>query len=245
VSDRPAILVIRDDDIFSASLRDAGIEVFDLNLIGTEPIAEISEFRKKLSVLSDYDGLFFTSPVAAEIFVNEYGNAIGFNARVYALGHRSREVLEQSGFDVISPPSAKTADELISSFDKTEFLGKRFLFIRGDKSLRVISEALADIADVDEVVVYRTTQIEVEPNVVERFKDKLEAGEIKLVCFFSPSGVQRFHEIFGDITAGSAAIGTTTAAAAKQIGLTVELISSKPDADQFACELIDHIGSFE
>ena len=81
-----AILVCRNDDRFSSLLREAGFEVVNLELIETRPLEDLRPLREKLARLSEYDGIFFTSPVAAEIFVNERNGSNGFHGDVYALG---------------------------------------------------------------------------------------------------------------------------------------------------------------
>jgi len=245
VIDRPFVLVVRRDDEFSSLLRESGIEVLNLDLIDTEPVDDLSEFERKLDALEMYDGLFFTSPAAVEIFVNHSRTSGIFEGTFYALGNRSREMLERNEFAVVSPTNAKTANDLIASFDRSEFAGKRFLFVCGDHSLRTIPELLNEIADVDTVVVYKTVYKEVEASAIEFVKRKVASGEIRLVCFFSPSGVIRFCEMFGNANITAAAIGSTTAASAEKARLSVEMVSSRPDAAQFARELIQHIRNFE
>jgi uroporphyrinogen-III synthase len=238
-----AILVIRYDDKFSSALRDAGFDVVNLELIETKPLDDLSDLRRKLSELSEYDGVFFTSPVAAEIFVQERDGSNGFHGCVYTLGQRAQTLLSTSGLKIREAKTANTADELLSAFGNDEFAGKRFLFVRGEKSLRTIPESLKGRALVDEVAVYQTVPAEVDPSVLENVKMRLSAGEIELVCFFSPSGVNRFAELFGNAAKASkaAAIGTTTADEARRAGFDVEFISLRSNADDFARGLIDHV----
>jgi len=61
------VIVARADDAFSQILREAGIEVVNLELIRTEVIEDLSEFENLISRLDEYDGVFFTSPVAAAV----------------------------------------------------------------------------------------------------------------------------------------------------------------------------------
>jgi uroporphyrinogen-III synthase len=242
-----AILVIRNDDRFSLLLREARFEVVNLELIGTKPLADMSELREKLAKLSEYDGIFFTSPVAAEIFVNERNGSNGFHGDVYALGQRAGKVLADAKLNVKSSEAANTAEELLASFTDQEFDGKRFLFVRGEKSIRTIAERLGGKAAVDEVVVYKTEAADVEPATIRDLELRLSNGEIGRVCFFSPSAVERFKELFGDRKepVKIAAIGTTTADAAKQAGFDVDFISPRSNAENFAGGLIEHIKTIE
>ena len=242
-----AILVIRSDDRFSSALRGAGFEVVDLELIETRPVEDLAPLREKTAKLSKYDGLFFTSPAAAEIFVKERNGTNGFHGNVYALGWRAKSVLKSAGLDVISPVGANTAEEMLSELGDDEFAGKRFLFVRGERSLRTIPESLNGRAVVDEVAVYKTVTPDIDPAKIAGLRLRLSNGEFDLVFFFSPSGVERFDELF-DVAARNAkaaAIGTTTGDAAKKAGFRVEVVSSRSNADDFADGLIEHIKNIE
>jgi uroporphyrinogen-III synthase len=244
---RPGILVIRSDDKFSALVREAGFEVTNLELIKTVPLDDLSELRDKLANLSAYDGLFFTSPVAAEIFVRERNRSNGFRGEAYMLGHRAKNILKHSGIKVRFSESANTAEDLLSSFDVSEFAGKKFLFVRGEKGLRTVPEFLSGWAVVDEVVVYKTEACDVERDIIDSLKTRLSANETGWVCFMSPSGVERFSELFGDVAKliRAAVIGTTTADAAKQFGFNIDFISARSNTEYFARGLIKHIKNIE
>ena len=241
------ILVIRSDDEFSSALRHAGFDVINLELIETKPLEDLSELREKIVGLGEYDGVFFTSPVAAEIFVKERNGSNGFHGNIYALGQRAQDILGAAGMKMRVPTHANTADEMLKEFGEKEFAGKRLLFVRGEKSLRTIPNSLGGIAEIDEVAVYKTEKAELNEVTVKDVGSRLTNGEIKFVCFFSPSGIDRFAELFSDVTSNitAAAIGTTTADAASQIGINVEFISTRSNSDDFACGLIEHIKNIE
>jgi uroporphyrinogen-III synthase len=241
------ILVIRTEDSFSQQLRQAGYDVVNLELIETKPIEDLSEFRDKLAKLNDYDGIFFTSPVAAEIFVKERRNSNGFSGNVYALGQRARSVLASAGIRTKLFAGSNTAEELLSAFGKGEFAGKRFLFIRGERSLRTIPESLSDIAEIDEIAVYKTETPEISDDKLGDLRSRLTKGEIGSVCFFSPSGVERFAQLFGDAVnvVNAAVIGTTTEQAARRAGFNVSVVAPKANASEFAKSLIEHLKNIE
>ena len=58
------------------------------------------------------------------------------------------------------PNHANTAEEMLKEFGEKEFAGKRFLFVRGEKSSRTIPDSIGGKADVDEVAVYKTEKAE-------------------------------------------------------------------------------------
>jgi len=242
-----AILVIRSDDSFSSTLREAGYDVVNLELIETSPLKDLSHLREKISRIGEYDGLFFTSPVAAKIFVSERKEKNGFHGNIYALGARARNVLESAGINVRFHPEANTAEEMLSKFGNEEFAGKRFLFVRGVKSLKTIPDLLGAQASIDEVVVYDTTPANIARERIEDIRTNISIGKIDRVCFFSPSAVERFAEVFGDIGGKIriAVIGSTTAQAAKQARFDVDFISPRSGADDFARGLIEHIKNID
>ncbi len=62
------ILVVRDYDLFSSILVEQGFLVINFQTIKTEKIADFSELDKAISAIENFDGIFITSPNAAEPF---------------------------------------------------------------------------------------------------------------------------------------------------------------------------------
>src|SRR5688572_12271097 len=190
---RPAVLVLRHDCRFSRLLREAGCEVINLEVIATRPVTEREELRNKLLAINAYDGVFFTSPVSAKVFVEESAKLdLRFTGRIYALGARAVSELKAGGFEPNTFDRANTATELLSGFGPGEFSKKKFLFLRGDRSLRTVPEKLAEIAIVEEVVVYRTSDVVIDPAIREEISGRLNAGNLNWVCVFSPSAAESF-----------------------------------------------------
>jgi uroporphyrinogen-III synthase len=235
---QPTVLVIRDDDRFSAELRRNGFAVENLQLIRTEPVADPSLLIDKLSRLDRYEGVIMTSPVAAEVFI-EHGKvaASTFQGKFYVLGHRAKSVLEGAGLGVEYFDGANTATELIERLGVSKFAGKRLLFVRGNRSMRTIPALLGTVAEIDEVIVYNTVEVVPADEVLDNVRSSLLAERIGWVCFFSPSGIECFVRYFGNRLPDSlraAAIGTTTADAAKRAGFDVRFVSPKSDSKVFA-----------
>ena len=226
-----------------------GFEVVNLELIRTVPVDDRAELAEAVRRLGEYDGIFVTSPVAAEILVECLkSEGITYTGKVYVLGGRSREVLAGNDLTVVFDEAANTARELIESFGEAEFAGKKLLFIRGDRSVRTIPQMLEGIAEVDELVVYRTIESTPDSGLIEAVKDRIRKNEIERVCFFSPSGVKGFIKIFGaeDITnIKGSAIGETTAASARELGINIEFISQRAAAEDFAAGLAAYLKSIE
>jgi uroporphyrinogen-III synthase len=236
------ILVIRRDDRFSELLRARGFQVENLELIRTEPLEDQSVLRQRLEHLSDYDGLFFTSPAAAEVFINE-SRGERFNGKIFALGQRARNVLQNGGYEVYHDDAANTSEELIDHIDSAEIADKKLLFVRGDKSMRTVVERLNGSAKIDEVVVYYTKRLRPDDKTLHKLRPRLGLGDIHWVCFFSPSGVENFCRLFDveEVRAKVAAIGETTAEQIRSSRLPLSLVPTKASSEDFARQLSEYI----
>lgn len=245
----PVVLVVRPDDDFSALLRSNGCEVLNLELITTIPLADLAAFDEVSRRIDDYDGLFFTSPVSAKVFVERFeaaGNT--FFGKMYVLGRRAKTILENAGFNVVFAEGANTAEELIGSFDEAQFAGTRLLFVRGSRSLRTIPKLLAGKAVVDEVIVYETKHAWPQERIVSSVRSRLSGGEIDWICFFSPSAVDSFCRLFTPEILKSvkaAAIGETTSLRVRERNMRVEFVSKKATAEAFAAGLIGKIKNID
>lgn len=228
------VIVARRDDNFSQLLREAGIEVINLELIKTEVLDDLREFENLISRLDEYDGVFFTSPVVAQVFTDRVGSPI--RPTLYSLGRRAVSVLAEAGFVVKTVPQANTAEEMLLSFGDAEFAGKKLLFIRGERSIRTIPEKLAGVAEVDEIAVYKTVAVDPPDDVADDIRRRIANGEIECICFFSPSAVEAFQKRFGNAGKASA-LGETTAARASELGFDIGLVASSATNETFAKEL--------
>lgn len=242
---RSVVLVLRTDDAFSNRLRESGCEVINLELIRTEPVNDRGELDSLFANIIGLDGFFFTSPVAATVFLDGLSHrGLHVSGKIYVLGERTKRAFEDAGLEVEYRVNANTAEELIGSFDAAEFAGKRLLFVRGDKSMRTIPELLGSTAEVIEAVVYRTVVNTLDPETVNEIARLIRNQEIEWACFFSPSAVEGFISAFSlDGLGGlkAAVIGETTARKVKEYGFTVGYVSTRATAADFAEGLIGRI----
>ena len=238
-----AVLVIRENDVFSQILRNEGLSVVNLPLIKTEPLDDQSSLRAILNRIDDYDGVFFTSPVSAEVFTKEaesFNNKI--RAKIYAMGTRANKVLEKAGISTVFDDSVNSAEELVRSRANGEFDNKKLLFVRGDRSMLTIPDLLKDRAEVDEVIVYRTAPCLPDPTTLASIRARIEAHDVEWACFFSPSAVEVFMDVFGNVKQLQiATIGKTTAGKARELGFDVRVTSQRSGAVNFAQFLLSHI----
>jgi uroporphyrinogen III methyltransferase / synthase len=239
------ILVIREKDRFSSILIEQGFTIINFPTIKTEPLEDLSELQEYLAQIDTFDGIFITSSKAAEIVLAQLNKARkNFHGKFYVLGKRSHDLLKTSGFKVFFKEQATTAAELLKLIPESELKGKKFLFPRGNRSLRVIPEKLDNVAEVKEVVVYKTVATPKPQRESKEIEEKLNGSKIEAICFFSPSGVEEFLERFPQFSQENikiAAIGQTTARFVKEMNLRVDVVAAKPHVEDFAAELAEYL----
>ncbi len=236
------ILVIREFEKFSRILAENDFKIINLPLIETRPLNDLSVLEATLDEIEIYDGIFLTSLNAAQILAEiMHEKNIKFSGKVYILGKRSFDLLKTENLNLIFEKSANTAREFLENIPLENLKNKRFLFICGEKSLRVVPEFLKEFADVDEAIVYKTEKIRVEVEKVKSIREKFEKNKIFCTCFFSPSAAESFLEQFGASVLHQtfiATIGKTTAEFLERRNLKVDLVSPKSSAEDFAEGLI-------
>lgn len=236
------VLVIREFDEFSRTLIDSGLKVINCPVIATVPVFDDPKLQGTFSTKADFDGVFITSPKAAEIFrCKLLAFRRAFNGTVYVFGKRSFDLLKHCVPDLYFDESAATAKEMAENIEPLHLKDKRFLFVCGDKDLSGLPEFLGRTSLVEKAVVYRTVQRKVDPSLRRSIELAAKRREIACVCFFSPSGVESFLAQFGSRVlenAGIAVIGKTTASYLESRGFAVDVISVLPTANAFAESLI-------
>ena len=241
----PAVLVVRQPDEFSRLLAERGLEIINCPTIETVPVEDLSDLDSKIAEIANYDGIFITSSAAAEIFLRKWRESRGGRcARIYVLGRRSHELLRHEGFDISFNENANTAREMIGAIPAEDLEGRRFLFIRGERSMGTIPELLGKTASVDETTVYQTRDIIVGPGLREEIRIRADRGDLICACFFSPSGVESFLNQFGSGVLRQtkvAAIGKTTANYLSQQHVCADYTAKKATTEGFAAELLKFI----
>ena len=239
------ILVVRDFDNFSRILSESGFKVMNFPTIEVAPLEDLSEFEVKLDAIENYDGVFLTSANATEIFQTKLSaRNVNFHGKVYVLGKRSFDLLKSENLNLVFAETANTAQEMLENIRLDKLKNKRFLFVRGEKSLRAVPEFLEKIASVDEAIVYRSSRVMIANDKIKEIQTKLANGEIAAACFFSPSAASGFLRQFGAEVLHQikiAVIGNTTAEFFQRCDLKVDFVAERATAEDFAVELIEYL----
>jgi len=239
------ILVVRKFDDFSRILSESGLKVINCPTIEVAPLEDFSEFEVKLDAIENYDGVFLTSAMATEIFRTKlHAKNVKFHGKIYVLGKRSFDLLKSENLDLVFDKTANTAREMLENIRLDKLKNKRFLFVRGEKSLRVVPEFLEKIALVDEVIVYCSSRVTITDDKIKEIQAKSANGEIACACFFSPSGASSFLQQFGAEVLHQikiTVIGNTTAEFFESRNLKVDFVTRRATAEGFAVELIEYL----
>lgn len=243
-----SVLVVRRFDAFSRILNENALSVINCPTIETAESENLHTLPAKISA-THYDGIFLTSRKAAEIVWREvFCQNFTYRGKVYILGKSSFERLRNVNLDLFYDETANTAREMLEAIPPADLKDRRFLFIRGTKTLDTVRRFLEKRATVDEEIVYETRFTAVEETVKKAIEAKAQRGEIQAACFFSPSGAESFLKQFGSEVLRRtklAAIGKTTADYFETQNLKVDFTPSKATAEDFANELMKYLKSFE
>jgi uroporphyrinogen-III synthase len=216
------VLVTRDEGL-AGELRALGAEVRVANLLSFEPVVhEVDP--------ADFDWIVFTSPRA----VAYYRAPLAGGARIACVGPATARAVAGRGAEVaVVPPAFSRAGAdneaardccsrsesggaaaLVAEMGRrADLMGARVLFPCGDRALPTVPDGLAAAgARVTRLVVYRTVPAKALPPGIAR--------GVGAVVFASPSAVEAFAALGGDLAAARAvALGPTTARALCERGV--------------------------
>ena len=201
--------------------------------------------------LAEYDSVCFTSKNAVDKFIQRLRlirpQALNTLAtrNLYAVGKKTKSIVEANGFSVQPIPQQYSAEHLASSFYGQNLSGRHFLFPKSNIAHDGLPKELRSLgASVDEIVTY-STRIP-EPENLEQVRFLLTDGKIDIITFFSPSSICNFVEMFGvELLTGTfiAVIGPTTAASANDVGLHVGIIAQQQTAESLVEGIVAHFGA--
>ncbi|HXG00439.1 MAG TPA: uroporphyrinogen-III synthase [Bacteroidota bacterium] len=181
---------------------------------------------------ASFDAVIFTSTNAVEAFFRRLMElkadvSVWHAKRVYAVGEKTRGLLERYGFDVALVPESYSAEGLAAVVLKADVKGLKFLLPQGNLGRDVLPAALERSgARVCVVQVYRN--VPPEDSVLTEVKQRVQGREFDVVTFASPSAVQNFAravapETLIETDTRVAVIGPTTAHEARRLGFAVDI----------------------
>lgn len=214
-------------------LQSAGATTVECPMIRIENIGPSARLNQTLGSLGQVDWIVFTSVHGVRGFFKRL-RMIGTDARalaacrIAAVGPATARSLGRFGLVADFVPGSHCAEGLISAFsDRIRLPGSRILLARGDIAGRELPDELRRAGVVvSEAVMYRTLPATPTESQLEAIRRKNDA-----IVFCSPSAVRQFVSLgFGADGAVVACIGPTTAAAARDAGLPVDVVAEKYSA---------------
>lgn len=208
-------------------LKDLGAEPIELPLIEIMPIDDPSSLDEALR--KEYDWAIFTS---ANAVAAVFDRGIDLTARkVAAVGAATARALARHEITADCLPPEPLADAILTSIG--DVAGRRILLPQADIARNNLADGLrAQGAIVTSVAAYRTVPAGSAAADLERFFSR----GVDVVTFFSPSAVRTFAALLRpDIARAKrpvvvACVGPVTAAAAREIGLSVDVVASDSTA---------------
>jgi uroporphyrinogen III methyltransferase/synthase len=221
---------------FIHMLEERGAEAFLYSSIKTIPPANWGPLDKSLEVLSNYDGLIFTSVNGVHFFsqrLKEKNKDIRElkGVRIYAIGPKTEQAVRDLNINVDTVPDNYVAESLIESIGKENIEGKKFLLPRATIAREILPNTLREMgASIDVVHAYQTIRPE---SSESSFLNRLNEGSIDVITFTSSSTVTNFLgrldkeqlEKLNKIII--ACIGPVTQKTAENYGLKVAIVPNK------------------
>ncbi|HEU0019902.1 MAG TPA: uroporphyrinogen-III C-methyltransferase, partial [Thermoleophilaceae bacterium] len=226
----------------AARLRELGAEVVETPAIRIEPRPVAGEIAAAIDALGDYAVVCFTSTNGVGLFFAALAER-DLDARalagstVAAIGPGTTRELEQHGVRADVVPSRSVAEALVEALADTPVEGRRVLVARAAAGRDVLPDALRERgAEVDVVALYDTV---VEPLSKEQ---RAALANVDYVTFTSASSVRNLLTSLGEGEplgrARIVSIGPITTAAARELGLEVDVEAERHDVDGLVAALI-------
>ena len=229
------------------ALRDAGARPLVVPFVQTVPPTDLAPLDAALAELADgrFGWLALTSAAgvralddrARELRGEGLGALLG-SSRVAAVGQATADALAALGIAALVPEAGAGATGLVSPLVAAA-RGDRVLVARGDLAAPTLVAGLREAGvEVHDVVVYRTVPAPAPPAAV---REDWAAGRIDAVLLTSPSTAHAVLDRLGPPPAGTtvACLGPTTAQAARELGLHVDVLSPTTTLPALVAALVD------
>lgn len=211
------------DGPLSHILKERGARVLDWGSIAFAPPEDLCPLFAALMRIRDYDWICFSSPRAVDAVVRRVTKPPE-GVKMAVVGPSTASSLEAAGWPVHRVPSKGSGEGLVEAFRTAgDARGARVLFPASAIARDVIPLGLGELgARVDQVTAYRLLTL---PLDREACLASVEAGELDVVTFASPSAMEAlrsglgedlFHRLAQSVPA--AAMGSTTGKALRDAG---------------------------
>ena len=230
-------------------LEDLGAEPLELPTIQTAGLEDFTEFDAALARLGDFGWVIFASVNAVEATFSRLERQAGrrdarafAGSKIGAIGPATAQALKSWGIIADFVPASSVSEAVIEDISRRDWAGVSVLLPGANIGRDALAEGLAKLgARVERVAAYRTVA---PPGIEGRAKEVLDEG-VDVVTFTSSSTVRNLVQALNGEhsllhSSVIACIGPTTAATAKEFGLTVDLVARDHNVEGLAAALVDY-----
>ena len=236
------------DGPFTLILKERGARVLDWGSIGFAPPEDLCPLYSSLSRIWDYDWICFSSPRAVDAVVRRRPNPPE-GVKIAAVGPSTAASLKGAGWPVHRIPEEGNGEGLVEAFRLAgDADGARVFFPASSIAREVIPEGLSKLgAQVDRMTAYRMITLPLDEGAC---RSAVEAGEVQVVTFASPSAMEGLRKgvgenLFSELARSTpaAAMGPTTAAALKEEGWRKVAVAGTPTLEGLADAVKEAVGT--
>lgn len=224
------IVVTRDEDDrgpLTKALTERGARVLHWGSIRVAGPSDPAPLQDALTRLAEYDWICFSSPRAVQAVVSRVaGGPPPSPPRTAVIGPSTASALRKAGWPVHRMATEPSGRGMVETFRLAgDVSGARILFPASAVAREEIPEGLAQLgATVDRVTAYQMVAMPLDRSSCLA---SVNAGEVDVVTFASPSAMEGLREGLGEELfhrlarrTPAAAMGPTTAAALEEAGWT-------------------------
>jgi uroporphyrinogen-III synthase len=227
------------DGPLSLVLKERGARVLDWGSIGFAPPEDLCPLLSAIVRIWDYDWICFSSPRAVEAVVSRVV-VPPEGVKMAAVGPSTAAALEGAGWPVHRVPAEGSGEGLVEAFRAAgDSQDARVFFPASAIAGEAIPDGLARLgAEVDRMTAYRMVTLPLDGAAC---RTAVEAGEVQVVTFASPSAMSALRagiggDLFGQLAQSTpaAAMGPTTAGALRKAGWLRMAVAETPTLEGLA-----------
>jgi uroporphyrinogen-III synthase len=220
-------------------LKERGARVLDWGSIGFAPPEDLCPLLSALARIRDYDWICFSSPRAVEVVVSRV-TLPPEGVKMAVVGPSTAASLEEAGWPVHRIPAEGSGEGLVEAFQVAGDAPDAKVFFPASAIARdVIPDGLSKLgARVDRMTAYRMVTLPLDGSAC---RAAVDAGELQVVTFASPSAMKGLREglgedLFGQLARGTpaAVMGPTTASALREAGWVNVAVAGEPTLEGLA-----------
>jgi uroporphyrinogen III methyltransferase/synthase len=169
-------------------------------LIRVDRIADSVRLPAAIQKIGAFEWIIFTSRYGVRYFFEAFDELKAdiralAGVQLASVGKTTTAELSKRSIYPDVEPEVESAEGLVQHFKEHGVAGKRILLPRSDKGLKYLSEELERLGNqVLDLPVYR--------NTVNGAAEKVNLAQFQKIVFSSPSGVDAFIRIYGEIPSG-------------------------------------------